>query len=312
MNTTSRLCVLGCFVIALSWWLATPVAAAVSKDNRARAAKKACLSGDYAKGVGLLAELYVDTNDPMFIFNQGRCFEQNGRYEDAVTRFREYQRKLVDAGRASDPEADRHVTECSAMLEKQKASNLQGRSSATSAEVNVAPSTEGVARDATKAPPSASPPAPTYSPEVALEKSLPQSPVPAAPATVPGGGEHPLPPEDASMPIQKELGYGAGALGILGLGTGLAAYLLARSYLDDASGQGCTGSSCEGPGRSQYESAQTALLVCNIAAVSGGILLVGGLVLVLTSPSPSHAPRSVALVPVMGPGMGQLALVGRF
>src|ERR1035437_1678316 len=146
MNTASRLCVLRCFVIALSWWLATPVAAAVSKDNRARAAKKACLSGDYAKGVGLLAELYVDTNEPMFIFNQGRCFEQNGRYEDAVTRFREYQRKLVDAGRASDPEADRHVTECSAMLEKQKASNLQGRSSASSAEVNVALSTEGGGR----------------------------------------------------------------------------------------------------------------------------------------------------------------------
>jgi hypothetical protein len=291
--------VLGCFVIALSWSLAAPAAAAAAKDSRQRAAKTACLSGDYAKGVGLLAELYVDTNDPMFIFNQGRCFEQNGRYEDAVTRFREYQRKLVDAGRASDPEADRHVAECSAMLEKQKASNPHAASSATSA--------EGVARDATQAPPPATPPVPARVPAGAFEKSPPPAPV-----TVPGGGGSPLPPEDTSMPIQKELGYGAGGLGILGLGTGLAAFLLARSYLDDANRQGCNNSSCEGPGRSQYENAQAALLASNIAAVSGGILLVGGLVLVLTSPSPSHAPRSVALVPVMGPGMGQLALVGRF
>ena len=49
-----------------------------------------------------------------------------------------------------------------------------------------------------------------------------------------------------------------------------------------------------------------------VVAVLAGRPVVCGLVLVLTSPSPSHAPRSVALVPVMGPGMGQLALVGRF
>jgi hypothetical protein len=30
--------------------------------------------------VEILAGLYVDTNDPTYIFNQGRCFEQTHRY----------------------------------------------------------------------------------------------------------------------------------------------------------------------------------------------------------------------------------------
>jgi hypothetical protein len=45
-------------------------------DAKARAAKTACLAGDYAKGVAILSELYVSTNDPVHIFNQGRCFNR--------------------------------------------------------------------------------------------------------------------------------------------------------------------------------------------------------------------------------------------
>jgi hypothetical protein len=32
----------------------------------------ACLSGDYTKGVAILSELFVDTKDPTYLFNQGR------------------------------------------------------------------------------------------------------------------------------------------------------------------------------------------------------------------------------------------------
>jgi hypothetical protein len=63
---------------------------AKERAAKERAAKKACLAGDPANGVEILAELYVDTNEITYLFNQGRCFEQNRRYEDAVGRFREY------------------------------------------------------------------------------------------------------------------------------------------------------------------------------------------------------------------------------
>lgn len=63
---------------------------------RVRVAKKACLSGDTKKGTELLADLYIDTNDATHIYNQGRCFEQNGQKEQAIPRFEEYLRKAKD------------------------------------------------------------------------------------------------------------------------------------------------------------------------------------------------------------------------
>jgi hypothetical protein len=109
---TGLLCLLAC--------LALPAAAnAGAKENKARAAKTACLSGDYVKGVALLAELYVSTKDIVYLFNQGRCFEQSGRYEDAIVRFREYQRKNTDAGNAPDMAAEKHIADCQALIDKQ-------------------------------------------------------------------------------------------------------------------------------------------------------------------------------------------------
>ncbi len=69
---------------------------AASIDARERVARKACLAGDYAKGVAILADLFVITMDPVFIFDQGRCFEQNGRNEQAINRFRRQVRNKPD------------------------------------------------------------------------------------------------------------------------------------------------------------------------------------------------------------------------
>jgi hypothetical protein len=65
---------------------------AVADDPRPRQALSACASGDVAKGVAILAELYAETRDPGFVFNQGRCYQQNGQLEQAQQRFREYLR----------------------------------------------------------------------------------------------------------------------------------------------------------------------------------------------------------------------------
>ena len=106
--------------------LAVQVAQAGAKDNKdtqdskERAAKTACLSGDYAKGVAILAELYVRTNDPNHLFNQGRCFEQNGKYSEAIIRFREFLLKNTDAGNTSDGLAEKHIAACQALLDKDK------------------------------------------------------------------------------------------------------------------------------------------------------------------------------------------------
>jgi tetratricopeptide (TPR) repeat protein len=103
---------------------AAPSARAESHEAQERAAKKACLLGDYAKGVELLTDLYVDTNNPIYIFNQGRCYEQNSRYEQAIGLFREFLRKVSETGKADPSDvasAERHISDCQALLAKQRA-----------------------------------------------------------------------------------------------------------------------------------------------------------------------------------------------
>jgi tetratricopeptide (TPR) repeat protein len=108
------------FLLALPFLLLPLAAQAASKESKERAAKTACLSGDYAKGVALLAELYVSFSDVTYLFNQGRCYEQSGKYAEAIVRFREYARKNEDAGKAPDAAAEKHITDCQALLDKQK------------------------------------------------------------------------------------------------------------------------------------------------------------------------------------------------
>ena len=106
--------------------LATTPALAANKQTQERAARKAGLGGDYNKGVNILADLFIDTKDPTYIFNQGRCFEQNHRYEDAISRFEEYLRvpdaKLDAADRAS---AEKHISDCKDRLPPDQSSKSQ-------------------------------------------------------------------------------------------------------------------------------------------------------------------------------------------
>jgi hypothetical protein len=79
-----------------------PVSSAASKDSVdiARQARVECAAGNYEVGARLLAELWVSTKDTTWIYNQARCYEQNGQNELAANRFREYLR--VDKSIADD------------------------------------------------------------------------------------------------------------------------------------------------------------------------------------------------------------------
>ena len=91
-------------------------ASAVAKE---RAAKKACVTGDVRSGIDILGDLYVETGDATYLFNQGRCYEQNRRLEDAIDRFREYLRKVPDASAKDKSDANAHIEECELLIAKQ-------------------------------------------------------------------------------------------------------------------------------------------------------------------------------------------------
>jgi hypothetical protein len=78
------------------------------------------MTGDVARGVALLADLYIDTEDPTYIYNQGRCYEQNSRCAEAIDRFREYLRKATKAKAEDRADAERHMVECEALIDKKQ------------------------------------------------------------------------------------------------------------------------------------------------------------------------------------------------
>jgi hypothetical protein len=91
---------------------------------RERAARKACLMGDFAKGVEILSDLFLDTGDLNEIFNQGRCLEQNSRYADAIARFREYLVKGAKLTSEDRADAERHITVCESYIRKAEAEKI--------------------------------------------------------------------------------------------------------------------------------------------------------------------------------------------
>jgi hypothetical protein len=210
---------IGCVAFLAGLHLAAPSAtAAASEASRERAAKKACLAGEVAKGVAILADLYVKTEDPVFIFNQARCFEQNGRYQDAIIRFREFLQKHQDAGHASDPGAEKHIAKCQALLDSQRQQEKPAPSTApaptaapSSGPAEPAPSTPAPA--AAAAPAAASPvpaaagPAPSAAPGPAAATVV-ASPEPAQQAR----------PEGAGL---RTAGIAVAAVGLAGIVTGV-------------------------------------------------------------------------------------------
>jgi hypothetical protein len=119
--------------------LRAPVVLAQSDDARPRQALEACAAGDVQKGVALLAELYASTHDVGYVFNQGRCYQQNGQLEQARHRFAEYLR----VGKSEPPEDRRRAEAFIAEIEAELARHPPAPEPAPAPIVIAAPASEG-------------------------------------------------------------------------------------------------------------------------------------------------------------------------
>lgn len=112
------------FRFSLSWGFFMVAFASIGQANeagqdpRVAAAKTACAAGDYQQGVRLLAELYTATNDPIWIFNQGRCYHQNNQFPQAIARFKEFLRKNVGGPAEDNRDAQNYINEIEAETRK--------------------------------------------------------------------------------------------------------------------------------------------------------------------------------------------------
>jgi hypothetical protein len=92
------------------------------EDRRPTAALSACASGDAAKGVAILGELYAESRNPAYVFNQGRCYQKNGQLEQARVRFDEYLRISTHEPPEDIQRAQGFIKEIDETLARQRAS----------------------------------------------------------------------------------------------------------------------------------------------------------------------------------------------
>jgi hypothetical protein len=111
MNAAHRRSILiPCAVGAIAaFWSASSAMAQPAPDEVRWAAMESeaqvlCASGKAEEGAILLAKLYVETGDTTWIFNGGRCYEENGLWDEAISRFEQFLRKkdpIVEEKRAA-------------------------------------------------------------------------------------------------------------------------------------------------------------------------------------------------------------------
>jgi tetratricopeptide (TPR) repeat protein len=270
---------LGPFTIVLLILVAAPRAQAAGIEAKERAARKACLSGDYAKGVEMLSDLFLDTMDPNYIFNQARCFEQNNRYEEAIGRFREFLRKATKIAPADKAETEKHIADCQAIL---------GQKPASEPKAEAAP-----AGTAAPIPAPAAVSAPTVSPQPPASEQVAVAAQPAATATNPGRG-------------LRIAGITFGALGVASVGTAVYFYTRAKSYSDKVSGQTIPNPSDESAGK-RAQTMQWVFYSVGAAAIATGTVLY---LLGWTSADSGRTTAGVA--PILGPGLAGISAQGAF
>jgi hypothetical protein len=259
--------------------LTTPLAHAAGKEAQERAARKACLSGDYAKGVEILSDLFIDTKDPNFIFNQARCFEQNNRCEEAVSRFREYLRKASGLSAEDKADTEKHIADCQALM---------GTKAAPEPKV-------------AEAPPAPAPAAPIVVPPTAPAMAPPVAPAPARidmasatpPAANPGRG-------------LRIAGIACGVVGVASVGAGIYYYTQAKSYSDKVSNQTIPNPSDESAGK-HAQTMQWVFYSAGAAAIATGTVLY-----VLGWQAANAGQTTASIAPMFGTGLAGISAKGAF
>jgi len=221
-------------LLSLTW--ASQAYAKGKPETPDKAAKKACAAGDYRKGVEILADLYVRTDDTTFIFNQARCYEQCHQWVSAIDRFREFLRKTKDISPEATAEAESHIADCKRYQTEEEAKSAS--------------------------------PLPSSSPVVAYPATVPSSPPATGEAnttiTSPPPGGH-----DAGGAM-RATGIVVSGVGVVTLAAAIAVNLKANQLARDANKTQSPST------ESSQKSYKTGALICYgtgaAALVTGGVL----------------------------------------
>jgi len=265
-------------------------ALAQAQDPREVEARKDCLTGKYEAGAALLAELFAETGNTNFVYNQARCYEQNAKPDEAIQHFREYLRIAGKLSADEKADVERHIAECRAM----KAEQEQQQRGAAPLAPAILPTP--VAPSAPLLP--VSPSLPQAAPTTETGGSSPHAGVAVTTESSPEGGGSKL----------RTWGIVTGSVGVAAVGAGVAFGLLTGSTKQQVESDvrnGFFDHDKDANGR-LYETLQWVGYGVGAAAIAAGAIMY------FVGHSAREGARSVALVPAVGPGQGGLLLRGGF
>jgi hypothetical protein len=206
----------GWLALLLSFVLmgALPARAVAAPDPRELSAREDFAAGRYQVALEVFARLYAETLHPNYLRNIGRCYQNLGEPERAITSFRDYLRKGRNISADERVEIEGYIKEMQE-LERQRAS----------------------AASAASAPKPAAPVVPLVAPAPARPMATVDLTVKSAP---------PAPPPETSPPVYERWWFWAIVVGVAGAGVGVAAAAGAFKHVNEppcptAMGFGCGG-----------------------------------------------------------------------
>ena len=99
-----------CFALAL-----LSARAGAATDPREIKAREDFVGGRYQEALDLFAKLYAETLHPNYLRNIGRCYQNLGEPDRAISSFRDYLRKGKDISPAEHAEIDSYIAEMEAL-----------------------------------------------------------------------------------------------------------------------------------------------------------------------------------------------------
>ena len=242
----------------------------LTREAREKMARKACITGDFHKGVDILADLFIETRDYTYVFNQGRCFQQNHRWEEALDRFDEYLRKATGIPSDEVAEVQKYVADCkSHLVPAQPASAV--------------------------APPVAPPPPPPAEPPPGIAKSTAAASTAATAAPLPA--THGAPPGSGL----RVAGIVVGAVGVAALAAGALMSVKTHSLVDDMVSNGYDPN--KESSRKTYETMGWVNFGVGAAAIVAGATMY---YLGWSGARSTSAETNISVVPVFGPDRAML------
>jgi tetratricopeptide (TPR) repeat protein len=112
------------FVVVLAVALATAglsvVPAVAATDPREISAREYFVAGRYQEALDLFAKLYAETLHPNYLRNIGRCYQNLGEPDKAITNFRDYLRKAKNVSHDERTEVEGYIAEMEKLKEQQQ------------------------------------------------------------------------------------------------------------------------------------------------------------------------------------------------